>query len=336
MIMNNSKWRDETEEGNRRIASKGSCGHHYQVHAVCPAVPDSRKNSLIDWEDGEALFQCSRDNRTHTHLNKIQEIIQILGIDSRILKLKAPVRHGVHLLFSTDWQTNVPVTWIFTPSPSPPHPPLLILFLLPSVPSSSSFLPVHFTLLPSLLHAFPSLFLLFFPLSLSYFLSILHPLPLSTTIFYSPSPPLPHNCHIPPLSQPQPHWTISVTPPHLLFSTSLFILLLHSPIRTMIRPRMKFWNTKLALVSLSAPLWRHHLPLLLSPTSGRNASPPLPQQRYVFSSSSSKWYVCLGVWIIFPDRAGGIPEEGFSVLFFLYQSLSILWIHLSQCVCCLV
>lgn len=125
-------------------------------------------------------------------------------------------------------------------------------------------------------------------------------------------------------------------PPHLLFSTSLFILLLHSPIRTMIRPRMKFWNTKLALVSLSAPLWRHHLPLLLSPTSGRNASPPLPQQRYVFSSSSSKWYVCLGVWIIFPDRAGGIPEEGFSVLFFLYQSLSILWIHLSQCVCCLV
>lgn len=68
---------------------------------------------------------------------------------------------------------------------------------------------------------------------------------------------------------------------------------LPSLIRTMIRPKTRFWNTKLALASLNAPLWRRHLPLLLSPTSGRNVSPPPPLQRYVFSSS--KWYVCLDV-----------------------------------------
>lgn len=67
-----------------------------------------------------------------------------------------------------------------------------------------------------------------------------------------------------------------------------------SPIRTMIRPKKRFWNTKLALASSNAPLWRRQPPLLPSPASGRNVSPPLLLQRYAFSSN--KWYVCLDVF----------------------------------------
>lgn len=203
-----------------------------------------------------ACIKTLKLSYTHKAKTKLCEISDLLT--------EVPVRHGIHLV-------------------------LLLIDRLMSLwaVKTNFFPPFH-----PLWFSFPPFFSLFFWPFLTFFL----PSSLKTLS------PFVHPAFPPWQFYPNP-FSLSSFKPHFIqtyllpFTHPPYPLLpscpSHSLIRTMIRPRTRFWNTKLALASLNAPLWRRHLPLLLSPTSGRNVSPPHPLQRYAFSRS--KWYVCLDV-----------------------------------------
>lgn len=190
------------------------------------------------------------------------------------------MRHSFHLgAFQIDrlvflWTMFSLILPSFCPTPSP--------FSLPS--TAPCFLsPIQFSTLKSLHLPLFCLLLNFYYLSYSTLFPHLHTT--SCSVFTLSSDLITSHLH-PPLSPTFISITfqLPLSPPPV--SSRPFL------IRTMIRPKTRFWNTKLALASSNAPLWRRHPPLLLSPTSGRNASPPLLRPH---AFSSNKWYVWMDV-----------------------------------------